>query len=131
MNRNILRTHCNDYQFFSAAKDGSMNQYSPAKIHFIHQLIRENAKFDGDGAHLFVDDLDEIDRKLLLSYLIDIEEYEYYCSFPNLLKIVLKEHETPLQELIDDHKDQVWHEDMQEMGRVLSMHSDNGEKYYR
>ena len=130
MSTKILRIVSNDIQFFSASKDGSMTNYSPAKIQFIYELIRENAKFDGDGAHLFACDLSEIDSKLLLSYVLDIEDYEHYCNSPELLKIAIKEFRSEMQELIDQYKDQVWHDDMQEMGAHLCTHADNGEIYY-
>lgn len=131
MSKIILRSSCNDYQFFSADKDGRTNMASPSLVQFIYRLVRENAEFDADGAHLFTSSLDQIDRQIFLSHLIEADDYYNYCESPSLLKTAITEYEPEMQRLICEYQDDVWHSDMQQSGLNPYRHSDNGEIEYR
>lgn len=129
MNSNILRSFCNDFQYKSVTKDGDFINKPQSFVNLVHEIIRDNVEFSNDGYSLFVSSLSKIEKQLLLSYILEISDYEYYLT-NNLLDAAISEYEKELQAAIDNEIDQVWHEDMQEMGLHLNRHNDNNEIYY-
>lgn len=119
----------NDPQYFCAKEGTNMRRTVPENI-FIRDLIRTNAKYSGDGCSLFVCDLDKQDKKLLLSYMVSAEDYEYALSSPSRLDAMLVEYAKDMQSAINALLDDVYHEDMEEMGLVLCHHHDNNEPYW-
>ena len=97
----------------------------------LDQVIRENAIYKDGSYSLFASDLPYHDKKLLLSYLIPIDEYDEYIKDPHKERAAFLEYENDMQYLIDDRIDDIWHEDMKEMGRTLCHCNQTGEPYYR
>ena len=122
------RTTVNQETFNS--KDGE-NMFSKTFRVLIDQIIRENAKYDNGCYSLFACDLPQYDKRLLLSYLIPIEDYEVYIKDSYKERAAFIEHEDEMQYLINDRINDVWHEDMQEMDRTLCHCGQTGEPYYR
>lgn len=77
---------------------------------FVKTLINDNATRTQDGLSLFVTDLHPSDKKLFLSYIVSIEEYEWLCSSPSLLQEAFADYEEEMQSLINKHLDDVWHD---------------------
>jgi hypothetical protein len=98
---------------------------------FLDDFIRTNANHDNDGYTLFASNLDLIDKKLFLSYLVDLEDYEDFIANDTRIQEAIKDYKEEMQYLIDQRIDEVYHEDMEEMGLVLCQHRDNGEFYYQ
>jgi hypothetical protein len=119
----------NDPQYF-CAKEGQKVEGAAYQV-FLRSLIREHAKATTDGYLLYARDLPLYDKKIFLSYMIDAEEYEDATSSPYLTAALIEEFINDMQTGINNVIDDVWHEDMQEMGLVLCHHRDNGELYYR
>lgn len=130
MNSTILRKFCNDYQFFSAAKDSSYPMQTNAFKNLVHEIIRDNVEFSNEGYYLCAHKLSKIEKRQLLKHIISAEDFEYYDQEESLMDAAVADCERDLQAAIDSEIDQVWHEDMQEMGLYLSRHYDNGEIYY-
>lgn len=97
----------------------------------IDQIIRENATYRNGCFSLFASDLPLYDKRLLLSYLIPIDEYEECLKDSTKEVIAFKENEKGMQFLINERIDNVWHETMQEMNMNLCHCRQTGESYYR
>jgi hypothetical protein len=98
---------------------------------FISNLIREHAIHKNDGYQLTVDDLPYQEKKHFLSHLVDIDDYEYFIKNKTRELEAIKDYKDEMQYFINCNIDEIYHEDMQEMGMVLCHHRDNGEFYYR
>jgi hypothetical protein len=97
---------------------------------FVKSLIHENAHYHQGGFSLVVSSLSRIEKKLFLSYIVDLSEYEWLCENDNRLYAAFDEYKAEMQSLIDHYIDDVWHETMQESGLTMGTHKDNGEIYY-
>lgn len=97
----------------------------------LHNLIREYGKYcDGsyaiDPLHFLL-----VDKKLILSYVTDdVEEYEWACETPNRIEVVFNEYLPLIQKLLDSECEEVYAENMEEMGMVRFNHSNNNESYW-
>jgi hypothetical protein len=98
---------------------------------FVANLIREYATYTSTGCHLLVNDLPYADKKQFLIHLTHVDDYAYYIANKTREAEAIKEYEDEMQHFIDWQLDDVYHEDMQEMGMLLCRHRDNGESYYR
>jgi len=98
---------------------------------FVANLIREYATYSTDSCYLSVSDLPYPEKKQFLSHLIHVDDYEYFIANKTREAEAIKEYEDEMQHFIDWQLDNVYHEDMQEMGMLLCQHRDNGEFYYR
>ncbi len=123
MNTIIVHRISNDNQY---AKDGGMGSYHS----FIQNIIRENAKHSKDGYTLFASDLPLEDKIIFLSHILEAEDYEDALANPIRTQEYIKDHLSLMQQIIDTEIDDVYHDDMREMGMCLNSHSDNGEIYY-
>jgi hypothetical protein len=106
---------------FERAKDG-MDSYE----HFIHSIIREHARHESDGYVLYADQLPLADQKLFLSHLLAAEDYEDALSSPIRCQEYIKENLSDMQAGIDLHLNEVYREDMEEMGLHFSQRN-NGD----
>lgn len=99
--------------------------------HFVINLIREHAKYKNGCFELFACDLPYEDKKLFLSYLVDIDDYDYFTKNKTREKAAIKDYESAMQDEIDWRIGDVYRHDMEEMGMVLCRHKDNGEPFWR
>jgi hypothetical protein len=120
MDKNSISTFCNDNQYFSAIQDGSKNMAKRILSNFINSLIRENAKHNDDSYSLFVSDLEPIDKKIFLSHLVSADEFEDYSANETRMSAAIKEYEEEMQFFVNENIDQVYHEDMRELGLTMS-----------
>lgn len=97
---------------------------------FLDNLIREYCTYKNGSYEVLIGDVSDIDKKMFLSYLISIEEYEDYISNPVRLIEAIADHEPMMQDEIDERKDDLYVQDMEECGMVLGRHSDNGEVFW-
>lgn len=116
---------------FENSKEGENILTEKAFNSFIENLIREYSIHKNDGYQLFVNDLPHAEKKQFLSYLSPVDDYEYYIENKTREIEAIKEFEDEMQYFIDQRKDDLYHEDMAEMGYYLSQHKDNGEFYYK
>lgn len=105
---------------YTVAKDRLMQSYNI----FISDLIREHAKHESDGYVLYVDQLPLYDQKILLSYLISAQDYADALSSPSLTAEYIADYTDCMQYAINSLIDEVYHEDMEEMGMCLHRHRD-------
>lgn len=116
-----------------ASKDGSSYmelRTNRSFLSLIHTIIRENSKYKYGSYSLHLSQLSEEEKLLMLSYLIHPDDYAYYLSDERLKRAAIKEYEPEMQYFIDEEIDDVFHEDMHEMGLLLKIYNDNGEGYY-
>lgn len=109
-----------------------LNRYHPklsAYREFLKDLINENAKYKNGSFELDIKDVSLDDKKIFLSYL-DIDEYEAYCRRPSLLAHAIADHEEKMQAEINYVIDDVFHENMEEMGYVLKVVDRNRDYYW-
>src|SRR5690348_12843321 len=59
---------------------------------YVKNLINENAKYRHGSLSLFACELDQSDRKIFLSNIVDAEEYEWLCETPSRLEAGFKEY---------------------------------------
>lgn len=122
------RVAANQSKFDST--DGEKNMLGKAFNRYLDSLIRENCTYKDGCYQLQASDIPYEDRKLLLSYLVHIEDYEDFTRDKTREIEAIKDYEPEMQYLIDKRIDDVWHEDMQEMGRTLCHCRQTGEPYY-
>jgi hypothetical protein len=118
-------------QPISNSTEGEKNMLGRVFHSFLDDLIRSNAKYKHGAYELFACDLPYEDKKIFLSWICSAEDYEDYISNPTRERVAIAEYEDFMQRLIDENIDDVWHEDMQEMGRTLCHCKQTGEPYYR
>lgn len=87
---------------------------------YIKELIRDKARHGREGYVLFAEELHIEDQAEFLSYLIDANAYDYYMRYPVLLKAACDIRLKQMQKYIDSYIDDVFHEDMEEMGFYLN-----------
>lgn len=94
---------------------------------FIRDLVRDYATKKSDEYILWTRRLYLHDRKIILSHVVDAEDYEFFCSNPTRLELGLEEYDDVMQRLLDDMCEEVYFEDMSESGRRMVMDIDNGD----
>lgn len=103
---------------------------SKASRAFIHGLIRENKYHDEGGYHLHVNDLCMADKKIFLLHLCMIMADEIKWEVPISIEAGILEYQDQMQQLINQEIDQVYWDDMRQLGLIAHRHTDNGEVYF-
>jgi hypothetical protein len=96
----------------------------------VHNLIREYGTYRDGSYYVDVLHLTLSDKKLVLSHILDSEEYAWACESPTRTEALFLEHIDYVQGLFDWEYGTVYAEDMEEMGLVSRTHYDNGEVYW-
>lgn len=81
----------------------------------LHNLIREHGQFKSDGYSVNVSDFSLSDKKLILSHVLESDDYQDACVNNIRLNTYFQEYRNHIEELIDSESDEVWRDDMQEM----------------
>lgn len=120
MNNRSVRKFANDLQVFSMDKlslatEGHKIMQPMAFISFLHDLIREYQTYKNGYYSLHFYDLPRVEQTIFLSHLLDADEFAHYSSRKSLMDEAIRENEKMAQQIIDDHIDDVYHEDMREM----------------
>lgn len=111
-------------------KEGVFTMSSIGMKRALQGALHEHGEYQQGRLHLDARDLPLADRKLLLSYLLDLSDYNRTVASPAYLEAVYKEHLSTIQSLLDDESTEVYHDCMNEMGMVKHTHSNNGETYW-
>lgn len=77
---------------------------------FLDTVILENATKRFDCWYLFAINLPQEDKKLFLSYLVDIDDYADFTSNPVRERAAFKEYEPEMQYLINKRIDDLCHD---------------------
>jgi hypothetical protein len=96
-------------------QDGKVTMQGIAFTNLIHNVIREYGKYDGVNYTVRMSDIDNTDRKLLISHICDSEDYRMACESVSYLDAMWSENKKHLQDLIDAECHEVYSEDMEEM----------------
>lgn len=122
---------CNLINQVEVSKDGEKNMLGKAFRVTLDNIIRENCDYKDGCYHLFACDLPTHDKRILLSYLTSLEDFEFFTeNFTRELE-TYKEFEPEMQYLINNRIDDLWHEDMREMGNFLNHDQNTGEPFYK
>ncbi len=84
---------------------------------FLDSIIIENHKDKIDYWSLYACDLPHEDKKIFLSYLITVEDFEDFTSTESLQRVAFKDYEGEMQYLINERIDDLYHEIQYEQSR--------------
>ena len=112
------------------AQDGKLTKKGYSLTNLIHEIVREYGKYSHGTYDVHLNDLSLADKKILLSHVLDSEEYAWACEQAHRVEALMEEHERYLSKIIDEEAPEVYREDMEEMGMVSRRHSDNNEQYF-
>lgn len=111
-------------------KEGIYTMKGLSFTRLLHNLIREYGTYY-DGSYAVDPDTFSIaDKKLILSHLVDIEDYQLAIQSNAYLEALFKENMRFIQSQLDRHCDEVYTEDMEEAGLVQCQHHDNNERFW-
>ncbi len=109
----ILNSCSNNLQMFSNFKDEKRNVMDAFKS-FLDEIILAHAKKHNDHWSLFVCDLSHGEKKIFLSYMVDLDTYEdLTANFHRELEAI-KEYAPEMQHYIDVRIDDFYHEYMED-----------------
>jgi len=91
----------------------TMQRFAFTKL--INQLIRENADYRHDQCHLNVACLPMSDKRLVLSHVVDSEEYEEACQSTIKTEVIFEENKKFIQKQFDLECYEVYQEYTEEM----------------
>lgn len=111
-------------------KEGIFTMKGIAFTNLVHSLIREYGKYHDGSYSVDARVMDISDKKLILSHIVDSEEYELATKSITYLEALFKEYLDIIQNYLDGDCDEVYAEDMEEEGLVRRTHYDNGEVYW-
>lgn len=112
------------------ARKGDLTRKEFSFTKLIHNIVREYGVYVCGSYCVDLDKLSKGDVKLLVSHVISAEDYEDACKSDTYLKEMFLEVRKYLEKLIDLECDQVYRENMEEMGMVCMSHPDNNESYW-
>jgi hypothetical protein len=95
-------------------QEGRFTMQGFAMQKLIHNIIRDYGTYKDNCYVVRLSDLSLSDKKLLLSHLIDADEYEEICANSTMAEMLFQEKEDLLWKLIDRECDEVYREDMEE-----------------
>lgn len=101
------------------SQDGKFTMQGLALTSLIHNLIREQGKYYQGSYVVDIDTLPLSDKRLLLSHFESASWYEYVCKSPTNTQVLFDEHKDHIQTLINSECDEVYREDMEEMGECI------------
>lgn len=96
----------------------------------LHAIISEHGTYNHGNLHVCAHALPMAEKKLILSYLLDLDDYSRIYESNTFFEIMFEKRYTHIQSLLDEECDEVYYDVMQEMGMVKHTFHDNGEVYY-
>ncbi len=117
-------------QFLQDAREGIYTMQGIALTRLLHSVIREYGKSDGDSYSVDLATIGIDDRKLILSHILDSEEYEWATISWRRINAVFDDNADYVQKLIDAETWEVYREDQEEMGLRLCVHPNNDEAFW-
>jgi hypothetical protein len=111
-------------------KEGIYTMKGLALTKLLHNLIREYGTYEDSSYAVDPKVFSLPDMKLILSHILDSEDYAFACENRERLEAMFMEYIDIVQSLLDNECDAVYHDDMEEMGMKRYRHQDNGETYW-
>lgn len=111
-------------------QEGRINMQGIALTNLLHRIIREYGKYDGVDYSVNLPEIEMVDRRLLLSHILDSEDYEWSVMTDRRTSAVFEDEAEHIQKIIDSECSEVYREDMEERGMYCARYSDNNEQYY-
>ncbi len=96
----------------------------------LHDIAMEYGSPQRDEWVVHLNSIDHSDKKLILTHVLDSEEYEWCCQSVTRTEAMFKEHKEYIEKELSDVCDQVYFDYQEEMGMVWGRHRDNGEYYF-
>lgn len=97
----------------------------------LERIAREYGHSNNQEWSINIQSIDLSDKKLLLSHILDSEDYEWCCYSAIRTESMFRENLEYIEDHLSDVCEQVYHSYMTEMGLVCDRYQDNGEIYYR
>lgn len=113
------------------SKEGIFTVTGIALTNLLHDLIREYGTYNDGTIYIDSNSFTNTEKKLLLSYLVGSDEYEYACTKSVRLEALYGEYKHHIQELLDEECDVVYREIMEDSEMRPYNHKDNNEVYWR
>lgn len=85
---------------------------------FLDQIIFDNKSHTPDGYSLNANKLSYEDKKEFLSYLVTIDDYEYFTQNLRRERIAIGEFEPMMQHLINERIDDLYNEMQRELSEI-------------
>lgn len=111
MNRATVHQLHNDMQ---QRQQGIFTMQGFAFEKLIHEIICDYGTFKDGSFTVRLSDLSNSDKKLLLSHVLESDEYEEACERPMLAEQLFKDHEDFFLKSIDRECDEVYRDVMEE-----------------
>lgn len=111
-------------------QDGIYTMQGITRTRLIHRIIREYGQYDGVNYSVKLSEIDLNDRAEMLYHVLEDYEYRWCLISDKRINKMFDEHEKYIDELIEMECQDVYREDMEEMGMSLQRHSDNNEEYW-
>lgn len=96
----------------------------------LRAIISEHGTYNHGALHVCAHALPMAEKKLILSYLLDLDDYTRAHESNAFFEAIFEEHYSHIQSLLDEKCDEVYHDAMYEMGMMKHTFHDNGEIYY-
>lgn len=109
-NANVQQLH----KSMQAVKKGIYTMQGFAFEKLIHEIILDNGTFKNGSFVVKLSDLSLSEKKLLLSHVLEADEYEEACERPVLAEQLFKEREDFFWKAIDRECDEVYRDVMEE-----------------
>ncbi len=93
----------------------------------INGLITDYGNFRQGRMWVDSDRLTSTEKKLILSYFVDVDDYEYATLNNARLEALYIEHQSEIQSRIDEKCDHIYYDMMRSNGAKPVRHRDNGE----
>lgn len=111
-------------------KEGIFTMKGLALTKLLHNLIREYGTYE-DGSYAVDPRIFSLsDIKLILSHILDSEDYAFACENRERLEVMFMEYIVTVQSLLDSECYAVYRETMEEVGMVSRVNGSNGEQYW-
>lgn len=112
------------------ARDGIFTMNGLSLTRLVHNIIREYGSYQGGTYYVDARTLNNSDKKLILSHVAEYDDYKTSCESQHALEAIYLENLSYVQSLIDENCDEVYSDDMEELGLCRYRHADNGESFW-
>lgn len=111
-------------------KEGIYTMKGISLTNLIHSLIREYGYYSDGTYSIDPNTFLLSDKKLVLSHILDSEEYEWTLQNTTRIEIVFNENIKHIEQLFNSECDEVYRENMEESNLTRHTHQDNHESYW-
>ncbi len=80
----------------------------------VHEILREHGSVQDGGFYVHVNDLDNHEKKLLLSIVVDDFEYEEALKSPTKFQAYWKEYKSLIEKLLHEEGEEAYQDVMQD-----------------